>query len=87
MIAVGIDVSKSKSTVAIVNSDGEVLLPPRNVFHTENDLRKLVSLISSFPDNVKIAMEATGHYHYTILKMLIDNNFYVTVLNPYLKKI
>ena len=33
MIAVGIDVSKSKSTVAILSSDGEILAKPFSIRH------------------------------------------------------
>lgn len=35
MIAVGIDVSKSKSTVAILDSCGTVLATPFNMAHTQ----------------------------------------------------
>jgi hypothetical protein len=37
MIAVGIDVSKSKSTVAIVRPDGTILLKPHEFSHTISD--------------------------------------------------
>lgn len=33
MLAVGIDVSKSKSTAAILNQDGSILAKPFNVKH------------------------------------------------------
>lgn len=86
MIAVGIDVSKSKSTVAIIDSDGQILLKPRNYNHTQSDMLNLISLISSYSQDVKIAMEATGHYHYPILKILLDEDFFVSLINPYLMK-
>jgi len=86
MIAVGIDVSKSKSTVAVIDSDGQILHKPRNYNHTLSDMLNLVSLIHSFPDDVKVAMEATSHYHYPILKTLLDENIYVALINPYLMK-
>ena len=35
MIAVGIDVSKSKSTVAILNSDGSTLVKPYAMMHSQ----------------------------------------------------
>lgn len=86
MIAVGIDVSKSKSTVAIIDSDGQILLKPRNYDHTVSDMLNLITLINSYPQDVKVAMEATGHYHYPILKKLLEENIYVTLVNPYLMK-
>lgn len=86
MIAVGIDISKSKSTVAIIDSNGEILLKPKNYNHTVSDMLNLISLIKSYPDDVKVAMEATGHYHYPILKAMLDENIYVSLINPYLMK-
>ena len=43
MIAVGIDVSKSKSTVAILNGDGSIRAKPFDVRHTADELQALVS--------------------------------------------
>ena len=39
--AVGIDVSKSKSTVAVRRPGGEIVLRPFEVHHTNSDLKKL----------------------------------------------
>ena len=41
--AVGIDVSKSKSTVAVRRPGGEIVLRPFEVHHTNSDLKKLAS--------------------------------------------
>lgn len=86
MIAVGIDVSKSKSTVAILSSDGEVLATPFNVGHVENDMTTLINYLKNQKDVVKILMEATGHYHLPILKKLLEANLFVSVINPYQMK-
>lgn len=86
MIAVGIDVSKSKSTVAIIDSDGVILMKPKNYNHTQSDMLNLINQINSHSQDVKIAMEATGHYHYPILKTLVDAGFFISVVNPYLMK-
>ena len=45
MIAVSIDVSKSKSTVAILNGDGSIRAKPFNVHHTADELQVLVNYI------------------------------------------
>ena len=42
MIAVGIDVSKSKSTVAILNGDGSIRAKPFDVHHVADELQALV---------------------------------------------
>ena len=39
MIAVGIDISKAKSTVAVIDSDGTVLASPFTMAHTQPDER------------------------------------------------
>lgn len=70
MIAVGIDVSKSKSTVAIVRPDGTILLKPHEFAHTNSDLSQLSNLIGFYQEYAKIALESTSHYHYPIVKAL-----------------
>ena len=63
MIAVGIDVSKSKSTVAILDSYGTVLATPFNMAHTQPEMNALVSRLKAFGEPVTILLEYTGHYH------------------------
>ena len=41
MNAVGIDISKGKSTVAVMQPLGEVVAEPFDVFHTDSDLKNL----------------------------------------------
>jgi transposase len=86
MIAVGIDVSKSKSTIAIIDSYGEILLKPTDFVHNESSLAQLVSMLKGFSDEIKVVMEATGHYHQPILKYLLEAKFFVSVVNPYIIK-
>ena len=68
MIAVGIDVSKSKSTVAILDSYGTVLAMPFDVWHTQQGMQPLLDKLKEFSEPVTILMEYTGHYHYPVLK-------------------
>ncbi len=49
MISVGIDVSKRKSTVAIINVMGEVLQTPFDIEHNQNGLHYLFGLIKDYP--------------------------------------
>jgi hypothetical protein len=46
--AVGIDVSKSKSTVAVRRPGGEIVLWPFEVHHTNSDLKKLASTLKNW---------------------------------------
>ena len=86
MIAVGIDVSKSKSTVAILNSDGTPLAHPFNMAHTMPEMNSLVERLRAFDTPVTILMEYTGHYHYPVLKKLQAEGFPVCLINPYQMK-
>ncbi len=86
MIAVGIDVSKSKSTVAILNSDGTTCAKPFTMNHTQSDMDALVKYLKDLSEPVTILMEYTGHYHYPVLKKLQDEGFPVCLINPYQMK-
>ena len=86
MIAVGIDVSKSKSTVAILNADGTKRVTPFDVKHNLPELNALVNYLNDLNENIVILMEHTGHYHYPILKKLHDEGVQVCLVNPYQMK-
>jgi len=81
LISIGIDVSAGKSTICILKPYGEVLKSPFEITHTQKDLASFVELLSSFNDETKVVMEATGYYHYPILNYLILNGFFVCVVN------
>ena len=86
MIAVGIDVSKSKSTVAILDAYGTVLATPFNMAHTQPEMNALVSRLKELGEPETILLEYTGHYHYPVLKKLQEEGFPVCVVNPYQMK-
>ena len=86
MLAVGIDVSKSKSTVTILNTDGSVLVKPYTMEHTQSDMCALADYLRTFDEPLTILMEYTGHYHYPVLKKLQQEGFPVCVINPYQMK-
>ena len=60
--AVGIDVSKSKSTVAVRRPGGEIALRPFEVHHTNSDLKKLASTLKKLGGDIRIVMEHTSTY-------------------------
>jgi transposase len=86
MIAVGIDVSKGKSTVAVLSDLGKPLLSPRDYPHNEDGLNEFCTWLHSLNDEVRIVMEFTGYYHYSIRDKFIREGFFVSVVNPYLMK-
>lgn len=86
MYAIGIYVSKGKSTVAIFYN-GELFVKPFTIDHSEEGMSKLLTKIENIDkQRVKIVMEATGIYHLPILSRLLELNFFVSVENPYLLK-
>ena len=84
MNAIGIDVSKGKSTVAVLRPYGEVVFSPFDVAHTGSDLRALADLIKKLPGETKVVMEATGNYFESIAHYLHEQNIFVSVVNPVL---
>lgn len=83
MLSVGIDVSKGKSTIAIINEYGEVIEKPKDYIHQKEDLDNLVKSLNKLDkDNLKIVMESTGIYHRPVLYYLKSNGFFVSSINP-----
>jgi len=72
MNAVGIDVSKGTSTVAILRPFGEIVASPFKVTHTSSDLSELTRKLKSLPGETKVIMECTGSYHLPIATALHD---------------
>lgn len=79
---VGIDVSKGKSTVAILSVAGEVIEEPFEINHDINGLNLLEEKIKDIPnEDLKIVMEETGTYHLPILGYLLDKGYFVVAEN------
>ena len=84
MNAVGIDVSKGKSTVAVLRPFGEVAVSPFDVIHNDSDLKQLAELIKALPGESKVVMEYTGTYFEPIAQFLHNNGIFVSVVNALL---
>lgn len=82
--AVGIDVSKSKSTVAVRRPGGEIVMRPFDVRHTNSDLKKLVSTLKELGGDIRIVMEHTSMYWRPIALTLKKAGFFVSVVNAML---
>ena len=85
MIYVGIDVAKDKHDCFIVSSDGEVLF---DVFTIQNNMDGFEDLLFKIKSaekdlgNVKVGLEATGHYSCNILGFLKNKGLTTIVINP-----
>ena len=79
---VGIDVSKGKSTVAILSIEGEVIEMPFDINYDVEDLEKLDKKLQKFSkEDLKIVLEQTGTYHLPILTYLLDKEYCVIAEN------
>lgn len=81
MISVGIDVSKGKSTVCVMKPGGEVLEPPFELLHTMEGILSLVRLIGTYTEEVRVVLEDTGHYHWPVVTLLVENGIFVCTVN------
>lgn len=84
MNAVGIDVSKGKSTVAVLRPFGEIVAEPFDVVHEDSDLNRLADFVKSLPGETKVVMEYTGNYYLPIANVLHNNGIFVSVVNAIL---
>jgi len=85
MIYVGIDVAKKKHDCCIVDSDGKKLCNVFTISNNADGFNELLLKIKSFScdfSNVKVGLEATGHYSYNILGFLLVNELPTVVINP-----
>ena len=84
--AVGIDVSKGRSTVAVLQPGGVVLHRPFDVFHNTKDLHNLARYLVSLDGETRVVMESTGRYHEPIRNVLSEAGLFVCAVNPHLIK-
>lgn len=81
MNSVGIDISKGRSTVAVMRPFGEVVISPFDVRHTDSELSELARRLKSLSGETRVVMEATGNYHAPVAKLLQGAGLYVSVVN------
>ena len=86
MNAVGIDVSKGKSTVTIRRPGDVVLMPPCDIPHTQSAINCLIKHIQSLDGETKACMEHTGRYYEPVATWLSDAGIFVSAVNPILIK-
>ncbi len=82
MNAVGIDVSKKKSTVTIRQPGDVVLMPPRDYRHTWSSINELIATINGLDGETKVCMEHTGRYYEPMASWLTNAGIFVSAVNP-----
>ena len=86
MNAVGIDVSKGKSMVAVTRPFGELVVKPYQVRHTASERSNLASLLKSLDGETRVILEHTGRYYEPVAQMLHGAGIFVSAVNPLLIK-
>jgi transposase len=81
MNAVGIDVSKGKSKVAVIKPFGEVIAIPFDITHYPDQLAELCEYIHSLDGESRVVIEHTGKYSDPIADFLCDAGIFVCMVN------
>jgi transposase len=84
MILVGIDIGKNSHYFTVVRKeDGEVLLEPSKIDNDHEGFESLLKSITPYrKEDILFGMEDTGHYHFALLKYLLDRKLRVALINP-----
>lgn len=85
MIYIGIDVAKDKHDCFAISSDGEILIENFTFKNNSKGFNSFFNSVSQFNvslNNIKVGLEATGHYSNNILNFLTSKGFNVYVINP-----
>ena len=60
---------------------GEVLRTPYDILHTAEEIAKLIRDVRSYDEEVRVVLEATGHYHLPVAAQLLEADIFVCVVN------
>ena len=85
MIYVGIDVAKDKHDCCILGPDAESLYPVFTIQNNRDGFNELfvkMYEVAEDASEIKVGLEATGHYSYNLLGSLIDEGLTTYVINP-----
>ena len=86
MNAVGIDVSKGRSTIAVVKPFGETVAKPFEVRHTKSGMNDLVNYLNTLDGECRVVLEHTGRYYEPMVRWLSGAGLFVSAVNPKLIK-
>ena len=85
MLYAGVDIAKTDHVIAAISDSGEAVGKALSFKNTEDGFDRAVAWlegIAESPEDVVIAMEATGHYWMACYSYLISQGYTVVVLNP-----
>jgi transposase len=80
----GIDVAKRKHVACILDRDGQVLVRSVSFANDAEGFEQLLARLQEAggPRRVLVAMEATGHYWYSLHDFVVAQGYNAIVLNP-----
>ena len=84
MYFVGIDISKFKHDCVVIDEIGDVILPSWSFNNDREGFSLLRERLRGLGDEVKIGLEATGHYGQNLKLFLEANGFSFMEFNPLL---
>lgn len=82
MYYIGIDVAKHHHDAIALDATGRVVLRPFRFLNTRAGVEQLIAQLEALNEEVRIAMESTGHYWIPLYEYLADRGYAVTVFNP-----
>jgi len=85
MVYVGIDVAKDTHECLIVNGDGVIVSQPFAIANNHVGFEHLFSKMESCHNDlsdIKVGLEATGHYSDNLLAFLVSKGLTTIVINP-----
>lgn len=84
MKLVGIDIGKNKHFFCVMDKDtGELLVTPVSFPNNKDGFESLINKLKPYSkSSILIGMEDTGHYHFALLKYLLNEQFTVALINP-----
>ena len=83
MYYVGIDVSKRHHDVTVIDLTGQVVIASFRFLNTRQGVTTLLTRLQTLDGQVRIAMEATGHYWLPLYEALTAQGYSVSVFNPF----
>ena len=80
MNSAGIDISKDRSTIAVMRPFGEVVISPFEVGHTDSELSELASCLKPGRRDPR-SHGSHGNYHTPVVHVLHNAGLYASVVN------
>ena len=81
MFYLGIDIGKSFHVASLIDDKKKIIFQGFEFNNTTQDAKKLLEKLVPYSE-LKISMEATGHYWLALYSFLVKNHFVVHVVNP-----